>query len=78
MSAVDQPCADGCVGGFLDEDGALLAQGVDDMPVVHDFVPHVDGLFESVECPLDDLDGAIDAGTEASRAGKQDFHWSER
>ena len=53
---------------------ALLAQGVDDMPVVHDFVPHVDRLFELVECPLDDLDGAIDAGAEASRAGKQDFH----
>src|SRR5690606_2887482 len=58
---------------FVDEDRALVTQVVDDELVVHDFVAHVDRRAEALQCALDDLDCALDAGAEAARVGQQDF-----
>ena len=69
---------DGRAGGhfreIVDEHGAALAQVVDDEPVVHHFVTHVDRRAVQHDRALDDLDGAVDAGAEAARIGEQDLH----
>ncbi len=65
----------GAIGHFvqlLDEHRAVGAQLVDDIAVVHDFVPHVDRRAERFQRALDDGDGAIDAGAEAAGIGEQD------
>ena len=46
---------------------------VDDVPVVHDLVAHVDGLAELHERPVDDVDRAHDARAKASRLSQVDF-----
>jgi len=61
-------------GELLDEHRALRPQVIDDEPVVHDLVPHVDRPAEFRECLFDDGDGAVDAGAEAARIGQEDFH----
>ena len=55
---------------LLDEDGALVTQAVDDVAVMHDLVPDIDGCAPFLERHLDDLDGAIDAGAESARRGE--------
>ena len=57
---------------LLHKYGAFGPQGFDHVPVVDDLVPDVDGGTEPLERQLNDLDGAIDAGTEAARRGQQD------
>ena len=59
---------------FLDEDGALAAQVLDDVLVVHDLVSHIDGRAVQLQRTLDDLDRALDAGAETTGIGEQDFH----
>ena len=49
-------------------------QVVDDEPVVHDLVAHVDRRAVLRERLLDDRDRAVDAGAEAARIGEQDLH----
>ena len=74
VGAEDQGRVFGSLVGLVDEDRSLLAQSVDDVSVVDDLVADVDGGPESFERPLDDLDGAIDAGAEAAGVGEEDFH----
>ena len=50
------------------------AQPLDDVPVVHHFMPHVDRRAEELDRALDDVDGAIDAGAEAARISQQYLH----
>ena len=57
---------------FLDKHRALGFQRFHNEPVVHDFVTHIDRRTVLFEGALDDLDRAIDAGTEATGACKQD------
>ena len=73
VRAEDHQAARGNVRQVVDEDRALAAQVLDDVAVVHDLVPHVDGRAVDLERELDDLDRAIDAGAEAARAGEQDL-----
>src|SRR5690606_19354070 len=40
-----------------------------------DLMPDVDGRTVAVERTLHDLDGAIDTGAEAARAGEEDRKW---
>ena len=54
---------------FIDETGAFGAQPLDDMPVVNDFVTHIDGRAIFVESALDDLDRSFDPGAETSGLG---------
>ena len=42
--------------------------------IVHHLVTHIDGGTEQFQRTLDDLDGAIDTGTETAGIGKEDFH----
>ena len=58
---------------LVDEHGSLGAQLIDDEFVVDDFVTNIDRCAELLERTLDDGDGAVDPGAEATRIGKQDF-----
>lgn len=58
---------------FVDEHGALAAQILDHVAVVDDLVAHVDRRAMQLERALDDVDGAIHAGTEATRLRQQDL-----
>src|SRR5207342_2828692 len=53
---------------------AALAQVFDHEPVVHDLVTDIDRRAERFDRPLDDLDGAVDAGAEATWIGENDVH----
>src|SRR5207247_8401171 len=53
---------------------AEALQAVDDEPVVHDLVPHVDRRAELLERLLDDRDRAVDSGAEAAGIGEYDVH----
>src|SRR6185437_14861020 len=55
-----------------DEDRALGLESLDHEAIVHDFVTHIDRPAVTFEGALDDLDGAVDTGTKATRACKQD------
>jgi hypothetical protein len=59
---------------LLYENGALGAQIVDHVLVVHDLVAHVDRRAELRQGALDDRDGALYACAEAARIGKHYFH----
>ena len=56
---------------LVDEDRAALAQGLDDVLVVHDLLAHVDRRAVQLERALDGLDGAVDARAVAARRGEQ-------
>ena len=70
MRAEHQQRAFGNLGGIVDEDGALAAQILDDVPVVDDLVAHVDRRAVAGEAQLDDLDGAVDARAETAGIGE--------
>ena len=59
---------------LVDEHRAELAQPLDHVHVVHDFVAHVDRRAEQRDGALDDVDRAIDAGAESTGVGEQDLH----
>ena len=59
---------------LVHEHGAEAAQPVDHELVVHDLVADVDRRAEELDRPLDDVDRAIDAGTEPPRIREQHLH----
>ena len=63
----------GTVVDVVDEDHALLAEPVDDEPVVHDLVVAVHGRLEDPHHPRERLDRHLDAGAEPARFGEQDL-----
>src|SRR5262249_12551378 len=67
----------GAVGHFVQffhEHGAVVAEFVDYVAVVHHLVTHVDGRAIGFERTLDDGDGAVYAGAETTRIGEQNVH----
>ena len=58
----------------LDETRALRAQGLDDMAVVHDFMPDIDRRAKLCQRLLDDVNGPDDAGAEPARLRKHHLH----
>jgi hypothetical protein len=65
---------DGSLGdlvGLLDEHRTGRGQGIDHMPVVHDFVTHVDGSAVFLQRALDGLDGSIHTRAVATRLGEE-------
>ena len=74
VGAEDGDGAVGNVADFLDENRAFRAQGFDNAFVVNDFVAHIDGRAEPLDCPLDDLDGALNTRAEAARLGEDDMN----
>ena len=78
MRAEDEERALRHVRRIVDEDRALGAQALHDVPVVDDLVAHVDRRvrsFSSASSTM--LDGAVDAGAEAARMREQDIHGGE-
>src|SRR5690606_8320099 len=59
---------------FLNEDRPPLTQILDHELVVHHFVTHIDRRAEHFQSAVDDFDGAVDAGAEASGIGELDLH----
>src|SRR5829696_5066998 len=59
---------------LVDEYRAQRAQTIDDVSVVHDFVPHIYRRPEELERALDDFNRAIDTGAEAPGVSQQDLH----
>ena len=57
---------------LVHEARALALQRLDHVPVVDDLVADVDRRPEAGQRPLDDLDRALDAGTEPARLGEDD------
>ena len=74
------PCAEKITGAsrfrdlveLLHKNGAFRLESVDDVAIVDDLVAHIDGRSELLQRQFDDLDGAVDAGTEAARCRQQD------
>ena len=67
----------GCVGfgdfvELLHKNGAFRLQGLDHVTIVDDLVAYVDGCPKLLQRQLDDLDGAVDTCTEATRSGHED------
>jgi len=58
---------------MVDEDRAEPLEPPHDMVVVDDLVADVDRCSMLLEQDLDDLDRAVDSGTERARRGKQDL-----
>src|SRR3546814_6463737 len=63
-------CSSDLLVEFVDEYGALGGQAVDDEAIMDDLVPHIDRRAVLRQRPFDDLDGTIDAGTEAARGSQ--------
>ena len=74
MCAEDHRRAGGNLVQLVDEHRPLGAQILDHVAVMHDLVANVDRRPVQLERALDDLDGALDAGTKPSRIGEYDFH----
>jgi len=51
-----------------------VKQPINDVRVVHDFVPNIDRSPEELDCALHDVDGPIDARTESTWVGQKNFH----
>ncbi len=68
VGAEDEYCAFGNLRDGFDEDGAAVAQLLDDIAVMNDFVMDVDGTAKGFEGELDDIDGANHASAEAAWA----------
>ena len=57
----------------LDENSALVLQAIDDMLVVDDFMADIDGPAVYLQGPLNDIDGAHDAGAKPARFCEQNL-----
>jgi hypothetical protein len=56
----------------VDEDGSALLEISNDVRVVDDLLPYVDGLAVEPECALDRVDGPLYAGAVAAGRGQED------
>src|SRR5688572_27002765 len=61
---------------LLDENGPFRLEILDDVRVVHDLVPDVNGRTVLTQSAFDDLDCAVYASTETTRFSEQYLHWS--
>ena len=74
MCAEDQRGAIRHLVQLFDEHRPQGPQPSDHLPVVHDFMAHVDGLTEQLYGAFNNLDGAIDTRTKTPRIGQYDAH----
>ena len=58
---------------LVHEDRALLAERLDDEPVVDDLATHVDGRLAHRQRQLDDVDRALDARAKSAGPGQEDL-----
>ncbi|EJO59443.1 hypothetical protein BURMUCF2_A2153 [Burkholderia multivorans CF2] len=59
---------------FLNESCPFITQIFDDVPVVDDFMTHINRRAVLLQRAIDDLDGADNPRTKAARLGKDDSH----
>src|SRR3569833_1376935 len=59
---------------LLDEYRAEAPQPVNDVGVVHNFVPDIDRTAEQLDRALDDINRPIDSRTESTWVGQKNFH----
>ena len=62
---------------FLDKYRAQTSQAVYHKPVMNNLVANVNRCTEQLQGTLDDIDRAVDPGTESARIGEQDTHRGE-
>ena len=74
VGAEDRHGARGHFVQIFDEANAFRPQGFHDMPVVNDFVAHIDGGAVFGERPLDDIDRSDNARAKPTRLSKYDLH----
>ena len=74
VRAEQEVSARGHVDEVFDEDGALGAQVVHHMRIMHDVVQHVDGRAVAVERLLDALDRALNTRAKTPRLGQDNSH----
>jgi hypothetical protein len=63
----------GVIGDFVQlvhEYRPLFFKAIHHEFVMHDLVAHIDGRAEKLERALDDVDGAVNAGTKTARIGE--------
>jgi hypothetical protein len=70
MGAEDHGISIGYFSELVDEYRATMPKALHHETIVHHLMTDVDRGAEEVECPLDDVDGAVDAGAEAVRVGE--------
>ena len=78
MRAENGDCAVGDLIDLFHKDNAFFRKGVDDVLVVHDLFPYVDGARVQTQGHVDDINGPVHARTEASRLGQPDSFWLHR
>jgi hypothetical protein len=77
MRAEDGDGSGGHLREILDETRASCAQALDDMAIVYDFVPDVDGCAKLREGPLHDFDGSDYTSAETARLSENHAHASD-
>ena len=60
---------------LIDKYGALVAQAVHHVFVVHHLMPDIDGCAKKLQRALDDSDCAIDTSTKTAGIGEMNLHW---
>ena len=61
------------IGQFLNKYGALVAQILDHIGVMHNFMAHIDRRAELLQRAFDDFNRPIDSGAETPRLRQNDF-----
>ena len=74
MCAENHRTTGGHLGQLLDKYCPLRTQIIANKFVMDDLMPHIDRRAKTLQRPLDDSDGALDAGTEATRIGENKLH----
>ena len=59
---------------LVDKDGTAIAQVIDNKFVMHHLMTHIDRRAKYFQCPIDNINGAIDTGTKAAWVCQLDFH----
>jgi hypothetical protein len=59
----------------LDKNSTLLAKVPNNMVVVDDLMPHINGRSKSFKRPLYDLNGTVDPGTETPGFREKNLHF---
>ncbi len=59
---------------LFDEDGPRLLELVHHIAVMYHFVTNIDGSTELLQRTLDDADGTVDTGAEATGVSQQNIH----
>jgi hypothetical protein len=74
VSAENERGTVGDVIDILDEDCAALLEPIDDEPVMDDLMADINRGAVEIKYALDDLDGAVDTGTESTGVCEQYIH----